>query len=47
MALPNGYAFERSEVDLEQLNDALVSSSTKWRLEELSRLQGQLAAGCK
>ncbi|KAI4196960.1 MAG: hypothetical protein LQ350_006213 [Teloschistes chrysophthalmus] len=46
MALPNGHAYERSEVDIQQLNDALVSSSTKWRLEELSRLQGQLVAGC-
>ncbi|KAL8690219.1 MAG: hypothetical protein Q9218_004282 [Villophora microphyllina] len=45
MALPNGHTSEGSVVDLQQLNDALVSSSTKWRLEELSRLKGFLAAG--
>ncbi|KAL8703325.1 MAG: hypothetical protein Q9201_003489 [Fulgogasparrea decipioides] len=35
---------ESLKADLQALNDALVSSSTKWRLEALSRINGHLAA---
>ncbi|KAL8651059.1 MAG: hypothetical protein Q9226_004872, partial [Calogaya cf. arnoldii] len=45
MALENGVPSEHSIVDLENLSNALLSSSTKRRLSELSRLEKGLADG--
>ncbi|KAL8998156.1 MAG: hypothetical protein Q9169_002710 [Polycauliona sp. 2 TL-2023] len=45
MALQNGVAPESSNTDLQEVSNALFSSSTKGRLLELSRLEKALADG--
>ncbi|KAL8672100.1 MAG: hypothetical protein Q9168_003432 [Polycauliona sp. 1 TL-2023] len=45
MALENGVAPENSNTDLQDFSNALLSSSTKRRLAELSRLDKELANG--
>lgn len=47
MALENNVASGDSSVDLQDFSNALVSSSTKRRLAELSRFEKNLADGCK
>ncbi|KAL8720426.1 MAG: hypothetical protein Q9225_002716 [Loekoesia sp. 1 TL-2023] len=45
MGSGNHVTVEGSSVDLRELNDALASSSTKWRLAELSQLEQELEEG--
>lgn len=47
MASEDNVASEDSSVDLQDFINALVSSSTKRRLAELSRFEKNLADGCK
>ena len=47
MGLENGVAPGGSDIDLQGLKDALVSSSTRWRLAKLSPLEEQLKSACK
>lgn len=47
MGLSNGVAVDSPSERLEQLDTALISSSTKWRLAELSQLKADLDEGCK
>ena len=47
MALENSVAPKDSGVDIQELSNALLSSSTKRRLADLSRLDKGLADGCR
>ena len=46
VAMQNVGPSEGLNMDLQEFDDALVSSSTKWRQEELLRLNGQLRECC-
>lgn len=47
MGIENGVASEGLDVDLHKYHRALLSSSTKWRLGELSRLEQELKESSK
>lgn len=46
MGLTNGITPEHLGGELQELQQALVSSSTKWRLLELAELKGNIEDGC-
>lgn len=47
MGLTNGVIPETLSDELQELQQALVSSSTKWRLLELAQLKEKIEHGCK
>lgn len=47
MGLTNGVTADSTEEKVQELQQALVSSSTKWRLTELSRWKETIRQGCE
>ncbi len=47
MGLTNGVTDDSTKEEVSGLQQALVSSSTKWRLTELSKLKDTIQHGCE